>query len=107
MGALLLLLQLVLLCLTIGNLVCFILVLIKMFQSGETAMGIVCIVTIFCGLGGLIAFILGWINVAKWRIQQVMMIWTGCVIGNILLYILLIAFGAASLQVQGQGMGPM
>ena len=44
MEALVMLLQLVGLCLGIGSLVCFILVLIKMFQVGQTAMGIVCIV---------------------------------------------------------------
>src|SRR5438094_10081132 len=41
----------------IGELVCYILVLIKMFQAGEQTMGIICIVlTLCCGIGGLVAF---------------------------------------------------
>ncbi len=102
------LLQLLSFGLGIGGLVCFILVLIKMFQNDETTMGIVCIVTsLFCGLGVLIAFIMGWINASKWQIQQVMLIWTGCFIGGILLNILLVAMGVAVFQMQAQGMGPM
>ncbi len=102
------LLQLISYGLVIGGLVCFILVLIKMFQSGETAMGIVCIVTfILCGLGMLIAFILGWINVSNWRIQQVMLIWTGCFVCGILLNILLFALGAAAMGMPDLAMRPM
>ena len=102
------LLQLVGFALGIGSLVCFILVLIKMFQSGETAMGIVCIVTFFlCFLGWLIAFIVGWINVSNWRIQQVMLIWTGCFVCGILLNILLFALGVAAMGMPDLAMRPM
>ena len=34
------------------SLVCFIMVLVQMFKRGETTMGIVCIVTLFCCIGG-------------------------------------------------------
>jgi hypothetical protein len=45
------------------GLVCYILVLIQMFQHGKTGLGIACIVLFFCcGLGYLIAFIYGWVN---------------------------------------------
>ena len=108
MGALGLLLLLVCLCLGIGNLVCFILVLIKMFQNDQTVMGIICIVTMFCaGLGVLIAFIVGWINASNWRIQQVMLIWTGCIIGGIVLHILSFIFLPAMVPMLEQGMRPM
>ena len=102
------LLQLLGLCLGVGSLVCFILVLIKMFQAGETVMGIVCIVTIFiCGIGGLITFILGWINVSTWRIQQVMLVWTGCIVCYFLLYILMFALvGAGAMGIPQPDMGP-
>jgi hypothetical protein len=73
----------------LGSLVCFIMVLIKMFQTGQSTMAIVCIVLAFCGgLGILIAFIMGWINAAKWAIQNVMYAWTGLVVVGILLSII-------------------
>lgn len=71
---------------SIASLVCFIMVLIKMFQNGQTVLGIVCI--IFCLIGILVAFIMGWVNVAKWNIKNVMLVWTGCIVVNIVLSIL-------------------
>jgi hypothetical protein len=95
-SALLVLLGLVSLVLGIGSLVCFIMVLVKMFQNNETTMGIICIVTtLLCGLGVLITFILGWVNVGKWKIQQIMMIWTGCIVAGIVLRIIGMVIGAA------------
>ena len=45
----------------IVSLVCFIMVLVKIFQAGETGMGVTCIITFFlCGIGALIALIYGW-----------------------------------------------
>ena len=108
MGALGLLLQLISYLIGIGGLVCFVLVLVKMFQNDQTVLGIVCIVTIFCcGIGGLIAFVMGWMNVSTWRIQQIMMIWTGCIIAGLLLNLLMFALGIVSIPAQGQGFGPM
>jgi hypothetical protein len=52
----------------LGSLVCFILVLVQMFQRGQTTLGIVCIVLVFCGIGGLIAFIYGWMKHREWGI---------------------------------------
>ena len=61
----------------VGSLVCFILVLVKMFQNGQTGLGIVCIVLTFCcGIGPLIAFIYGWVKAGEWRITNLMTIWT-------------------------------
>jgi hypothetical protein len=63
----------------LGTLICFILVLIRIFQSGQTALGVVCIVLYFCcNLGGLVAFIVGWMNHRRWNITPVMVIWTVC-----------------------------
>jgi hypothetical protein len=86
--------------LAIGSLVCFIMVLIKMFQSGEQTMGIVCIVLAFCGIGFLVAFIYGWINVTKWNIKNVMWIWTGIVIASLVLSVIGLAAGATMFPVQ-------
>jgi hypothetical protein len=61
----------------VGGLVCYILVLIQMFQHGKTGLGIACIVLLFCfGIGGLIAFIYGWVKVGEWRITNLMAAWT-------------------------------
>ncbi len=81
------------------SLVCFIMVIIAMFKSGDTTLGIVCIVLSLCGgLGALIAFVMGWVNAAKWNVQKIMPIWTGAVIAGIVLAILTIMTAPA-----GQG----
>jgi len=80
--------------LLIGSLVCLIMVLIKMFQAGDQTMGIICLVLILCfGIGGLVVFVLGWINSSKWNIKNLMMIWTGIIAAMIVLDILLIVTG--------------
>ncbi len=59
------------------GLVCFIMVVIQMFQHGSTGMGILCAVLFLCcGLGGLIAFIYGWIKAREWNITNLMTVWT-------------------------------
>ena len=63
----------------IGSLVCFILVLIQMFQRGRTGLGVACIVLVFCcGIGGLVVFIYGWVKHREWGLTNVMIAWTGC-----------------------------
>jgi hypothetical protein len=68
------------------SLVCFILVLVAMFKNEQTVMGIVCIVTIFCGIGGLIAFVYGWMKAGEWNLQQVMLAWTGAFVLYLILF---------------------
>jgi hypothetical protein len=59
------------------SIICFIVVLIQMFQRGATTMGIVCIVlTLCCGLGPLIAFVYGWIKAREWNLMNLMIVWT-------------------------------
>ena len=62
----------------IGSLICFILVLVQMFKREQTGLGIACIVLLLCAIGGLIAFIYGWIKAKEWDIQNVMLAWTIC-----------------------------
>ena len=76
----------------IGSLVCFIMVIIQMFKHDQQTMGIVCIVGIFCCFGGIVAFVYGWMNAAAWNIQNIMYIWTGCILAGIVLNILAMAF---------------
>jgi hypothetical protein len=59
------------------HLVCFVLVLVKMFKNGKTGLAIVCIVLTCCGsLGMIIAFVYGWIKSAEWNIRNLMLTWT-------------------------------
>lgn len=91
MGALL---TLIAVACSLVSLVCLILVLIQMFQNGQTGLGITCIVLLFvCGIGGLVTFVVGWMNAANWRIQQVMLIWSGAIAVGILVNLLSLALG--------------
>jgi hypothetical protein len=77
---------------------CFIMVLVQMFQHGQTGMGIACIVLIFCfGIGGLVAFIYGWMKASEWNIKNLMLAWTGAIVVGILLNVAAFATGAATL----------
>ena len=59
------------------SLICFILVLIQMFQRGQTGMGIACVaLSLCCGLGGLITFVYGWVKARDWNMVNTMTIWT-------------------------------
>ena len=67
----------------IGSLICFILVLVQMFNRGQTGLGIACIVLAFCcGIGGLVAFVYGWIKNSEWGLRNVMLVWTACIIAG-------------------------
>ena len=61
----------------IVNLVCFILVVVQMFQRGQNGLGILCIILGVCtGVGLLIAFVYGWVKAGEWNLKNVMMFWT-------------------------------
>ena len=70
---------LAMLCL-LGSIVCWIIVLIKMFQNGGALMGILGFI---CSLW---AFIWGWMNSCKLGFRNIMYIWTALII----LYVILI-----------------
>jgi len=62
---------------TLVSFICFILVVIQMFQRGAKGMAIVCIVfSLCCGLGGLIAFVYGWVKAREWDMTNLMTVWT-------------------------------
>jgi hypothetical protein len=57
--------------------ICFIVLIIQMFQRGASGMGILCLaLSLCCGLGGLIAFIYGWMKASQWNIVNLMTVWT-------------------------------
>jgi hypothetical protein len=68
---------------SLGALICFIIVLVKMFQTAGVLQGILGLI---CGLW---CFIWGWMNAGKLGIKNLMMIWT-------LLIILCIVLNVAS-----------
>jgi len=68
------------------SLVCFILILIKMFATDDAVLAIVCIVTFFCGgIGYLIAFVMGWIKSSSYDAETLMLVWSGSIGGGLLL----------------------
>jgi len=73
----------------LGSLICFIIVVVKMFSHGDTTFGILSIVLLPCGVGALIAFIRGWMKVAEFDIANIMYAWTGCFIGTIITQVLM------------------
>ena len=61
----------------LGILICFVVMVITMFQRGATGIAILCCVLFFCCGGGiLIAFIYGWVKHREWGITNLMMIWS-------------------------------
>ncbi|MFN4259494.1 MAG: hypothetical protein ACK4RK_09345 [Gemmataceae bacterium] len=62
------------------SLVCFVLVLTRMFHNDQTFLAILCIVLTFCmaGVGLLIAFVFGWLKAEEWRLRTVMLVWSIC-----------------------------
>ncbi|MBC8506223.1 MAG: hypothetical protein H8D34_15280 [Chloroflexi bacterium] len=58
----------------IGALICFVLVLIKLFNEKGALHGILGI------LCGLYPFIWGWMNVGRLNIRNIMLLWTACAI---------------------------
>jgi hypothetical protein len=62
---------------SVVSVICFIVVVLQMFQRGATGMGIACIVlSLCCGVGGLIAFVYGWMKAGQWQITNLMTVWT-------------------------------
>jgi hypothetical protein len=88
----------------IVSLVCYILVIVQMFQHGKTGLGIACLLLLLCGVGALIAFVYGWMNASQWGIKNIMMIWTACIVVSILCNLAFVAMGGMAAM---QGMPGM
>ena len=74
---------------SIASLVCFVIVIVNLFQKGEQKLGIICLVLILaCGIGFLVTFIVGWMKAAQLNIQKVMIAWTACWIVGVVLGII-------------------
>jgi hypothetical protein len=61
--------------------VCFVMVVMKMFQHGKTVPAIASAALFLCfGIGYLIAFVYGWMNATEWNIKNIMLAWTACIV---------------------------
>ena len=58
----------------LGSLICFVIVLIKLFQTEGALKGILGLIC------SLYTFIWGWMNATKLNIKNIMMIWTALII---------------------------
>jgi hypothetical protein len=70
----------------IGCLICFIIVLIKLFQNEGALKGILGLIC------GLYTFIWGWMNASRLGINTIMLIWTVLIIVGIILRVTLGGF---------------
>ena len=68
------------------SLILFIMIVVKMFQRNETAIGIISIV-IFCigGIGHLVALVYGWMKAGEWNIRGLMMTYTFTLLGSMII----------------------
>jgi chaperonin GroES len=56
---------------------CYFYVIYQMFDKAESVIAIVCLVGIcLFGLGGIVAFVYGWIKAREWEIVPVMAVWS-------------------------------
>ena len=67
--------------LALPSLVCLIIVIKNMFDNGSSGLGIATIIlTLVCGIGSLIGFVWGWMNVGG----KVMIAWTILTIAGVI-----------------------
>ena len=66
----------------LGSLICFIIVLIKLFQENGVLHGILGLIC------GLYTFIWGWINAGRLNIRNLMLIWTLLIIVGIIINVM-------------------
>ncbi len=70
--------QIINLLLSAGSLVCFIIVLVKLFQAKGALHGILGLIC------GLYTFIWGWMNAGPLNIKNIMLIWTVLLVASII-----------------------
>jgi thioredoxin-related protein len=71
--------------------ICLIISFVRMFQNRKIAIGLICIfLSIFSGIGPVIAFIYSWVKVSEFGTNKLMRFWTFCILINIILSIIFI-----------------
>jgi uncharacterized membrane protein len=78
----------------IGSLICWIMVLIKMFQNEKPLIGIL---GILCSLW---AFIWGWTKASTLGLKKTMLIWSGCIVLTVVAQVIT-GMGAARVESGG------
>ena len=78
----------------VGWLICFIIVLIKQFQTAGPIHGIIGIIT--CGIW---TFIWGWMNASNLNIRNIMLIWS---VFWVICIVLRLVFGAGAMMSYGR-----
>ena len=77
----------------VGCLICFIIVLIKLFQNEGALKGILGLIC------ALYTFIWGWMNASRLNINTIMLVWTVLIIAGIVVRIvLMVAFGVSGMM---------
>ncbi len=62
----------------VGNIVCFVIMQIKMMRHRLTGLTTATTILFFCsGIGAVIAFVYGWVHAKEWQITKFMCVWTG------------------------------
>jgi hypothetical protein len=70
-------------------LACLVMVIVRMFRSGDTTMGAICLFLILvCGTGVILTFGMGWIKSAQYGTKNIMYVWTGCIAAEVVLRLL-------------------
>lgn len=83
------LLSLLLMAVGVGSLICWIIVLTKLFPAEGALKGILGIIC------AIYAFIWGWMNADQQNIRKIMQIWTVCFIAGIVLQVLTVVIGGS------------
>ncbi len=76
----------------LGNLVLFIIVLIKLFKEEGTGKGILGLIC------SLYTFVWGWMKHKELEITNIMIAWTGCIVVQVLLSVIANAIVASQLR---------
>ena len=83
----------------IGSLICWIMILIKMFQNDKPLIGVL---GILCGLW---AFIWGWMKASTLGTTKIMMIWSACFVLSIIGQV--VTGAAVASQIQSGELAPV
>ncbi|QDU76680.1 hypothetical protein Pan97_37350 [Bremerella volcania] len=81
------------------NIVCFIMVLVKMFYYEDVGLAGLTLLLTFCsGVGVFLGFVAGWMNVAKYDAMRLMGFWTAISLAQCMF-----AVAYALIQLQAEG----
>lgn len=67
------------------GLVFYILIVVKMFQNGQTGVGIASIIGICCCYGPFLVIIYGWMKASEWKMKPIVLSYTILFVVNVIL----------------------